>query len=704
MLASVGEVPLTSADFAYEPKYDGIRALVALEPGASTRGRRPVDARVRIWSRLGNEKSSQFPEIVAALGDAFAGVRSAVLLDGEIVALDADGQPTSFLHLQNRVHIRSAARETRVAPVAFIAFDLLIEGDSDLRQRPLRERRSRLEKVLNQRTNQTIRISTQVVGNGGALQACAHKEGWEGLIAKRKESWYASGKRSTDWCKLKLVRQQTCVIGGWTEPRGTRHRFGALLLGVFDDQGRLQHVGQVGAGFSGAELDRVWKQLQAASRETSPFLSVPRLLERSHWVAPKLTCEVKFTEWTLDGKLRHPTYLGMRNDVIARSVRREPQSADVPRKTPAAARLGHQPSRALPPLREQNVRGPDLQSRHGAMPTGPAPLDSSALLAQIDAIQASGGNGVLALPDGVKLDVSNLGKVFWPALKLTKGDLFRHYVRVADAILPAIAERPLVMKRYPNGVEAKPFYQHRAANRLPAGVRVAMVATSDGSRPHVVGGSLTSLLYTSQLAAISQDPWFSRMDALDKIDAIAIDLDPPDGLPFRRVLDVALRVRDELAALGAEAFPKTSGSRGVHIFVPMPPDTPFEAGLLYAQIVATMVARKHPRHATVERAIAARGQRVYLDYMQNMRGKTLASAYSARANAWAGVSTPLTWVEIEAGVSPKDFTIATFAARLTTVGDLWAALRGATAADLRAVLKYAEPRRPLKRKRPQDAE
>ena len=663
MLASIGEVPLASAAFAYEPKYDGIRALIAIEPVSPARGRRPSPAHVRIWSRLGNEKASQFPEIVAALGEAFADLKSAVLVDGEIVALDDKGQPTSFLHLQSRIHVREVSRGGQTA-VAFIAFDLLIDGNSDLRQRPLLERRVRLEKVFAKKTTPAIRISEQVVGDGLALQQRAHEGNWEGLIAKRVDSTYASGKRSADWCKVKLVRQQTCVIGGWTDPRGTRPRFGALLLGVYDDEGSLHHVGQVGTGFSGAELERVWTRLQAASAKTSPFLDVPRPLARSHWVKPKLVCEVKFTEWTLDGKLRHPTYLGMRDDVLPLGVKKEPQSGGA--------------------TRGPSVRRPGLQTRR-TPDEKRGSIDTTALLDQIDAIQASGGNGVLALPDGERLDVTNLGKVFWPALKLTKGDLFRHYVRVAAAILPALADRPLVMKRYPNGVDAKPFYQHRAADRLPTGIRVATVTSSDGKRPHVIGGSLISLLYTSQLAAISQDPWFSRMEALDEADAMAIDLDPPDELPFRRVLDLALYVRDELGAIGAEAFIKTSGSRGLHIFVPMPAGTPYAAGLLYSQIVATMVARKHPRHATVERSIAARGQRIYLDYMQNMRGKTLASVYSVRANPWAGVSAPLTWSEVESGLSPKDFTISTFAARLASVGDLWAALRRAKPADLRAV-------------------
>ncbi len=671
MLASTTEVSLTSTAYAYEPKYDGIRAIIALEPAPQPRSGPKQPARARIWSRQGNDKTGQFPDVVAALGKAFAGLARSVLLDGEIVAVDASGAPTTFLRLQGRMHRVVAHDGPGPSSVAFIAFDILIDGDRDLRQRPLTERRTHLERVMSGHTGAAVRLSEHVVGDGRPLQRRAHDDNWEGLIAKRLESRYVSGKRSTDWCKVKLVRQQTCVIGGWTPPKGVRQRFGALLLGVYDEQGQLQHAGQVGTGFSSAELERVWHLLVPLSTERSPFLQVPRELARARWVKPELVCEVKFAEWTLDGKLRHPAYLGMRDDVDARRVKKEPQTG----ATAKARTRARAPGRAR--TRPRAVSS-DLQRMYGE------------IITQVDAIQAGNGSGRLDLPDG-GLDVTNLGKVFWPQLKLSKGDLFRHYLRVGAAILPALADRPLVMKRYPGGVDAKPFYQHRAADRLPAGVVVANVESKDGTRPHVIGGSLLSLLYTSQLAAISQDPWFSRLGSLDHVDAIAIDLDPPDGLPFRRVLDIALRVRDELAALGAEAFAKTSGARGVHVFVPMPAGTPYEAALLYAQIVATMVARRHPQHATVERTVAARGQRIYLDYLQNMRGKTLASAYSVRANAWAGVSTPLRWEEVEAGVSATDFTIQTIGARLDAVGDIWSGLREATPADLRAVMRYAEP-------------
>ncbi|MBM3819053.1 MAG: DNA ligase D [Acidimicrobiia bacterium] len=655
MLASTGDAPLQSAGFAYEPKYDGIRALVSVA----------APSEVRVWSRLGNEKTRQYPAVAAALHDWARTLDAPVLLDGEIVALDERGTPIGFQHLQQGAK----------SGVALILFDVLRIGDEDLRPLPLRERRARLEALLRGLDDPRIRISQQVTGDGRALHQRADTEGWEGLIAKRLDSVYRSGKRSPDWRKLKLVRRQVCVVGGWTDPRGTRPFFGALLLGLYDERGRLEYVGHSGGGFTDAELGRVWKQLRALETKVSPFANTPKTNERPHWVKPSLVAEVKFTEWTADRKLRHPTYLGLRDDIRPERVRKEP---DQLLRVPAA--------RA-----RSNTRRSEAAEKKRARGTALTKAAVSTLIARLDEIEAGAGDGVLELPGGERLDVSNLRKIFWPRLKLTKGDLFRHYARVAPYILPVLADRPLVMKRYPNGVDGKPFYQHRAPDKVPTGVRVERATSESDTRPHIIGGSLVTLLYTAQLASMSQDPWFSRVGSEDVIDHVAIDLDPPDGLPFARVLDVARWVRDELDALKAPGFPKTSGSGGLHVYVPMPPDTPYEAGFLFAHIVATMVAKKHPKLATVERSIKARGRRLYVDYMQNVRGKTLASAYSARANDFAGVSTPLTWDEVEdGGLTPKDFTLKSFADRLEAVGDPWAALRKAKGADLRAVMRLGQ--------------
>ena len=678
MLATTAAAPLDSSEYVYEPKYDGIRVIAVVEP-----------ARVRLWSRLGNEKTGAFPDAVEAIQQWARRLDRPVVVDGEVVALDERGNPVGFQNLQ-RIQMHDVA-------IAFVAFDLLRDGNEDLRERPLRERRARLESLLKGVRDRRLRISEQAIGDGRAMHARAVAESWEGLIAKRLDSPYKSGRRSPDWRKLKLVRRQACVIGGWTDPRGSRPFFGALLLGVYDDSGRLKYIGHSGAGFTDEELGLVWKRLRAIETKTSPFVTTPKTNERPHWVQPKLVAEVKFTEWTADNKLRHPTYLGLRDDIPLASVRREPdtvvrgpQSFDSLRTAPSKV----EGQGSAPPAKEsraaRTTRQHTPEAAERAQKIAVTKTTVARLLEHIDRIDDEGGNGTLQLPSGDRLEVSNLGKIFWPKLKLTKGDLFRHYARVAPYILPALADRPLVMKRYPNGVSGKPFYQHRAPDTIPAGVRVEQVQTGTEKRAHLVGGSLLTLLYTAQLASISQDPWFSRVNTADTIDHIAIDLDPPDDLPFRRVLDVALWVRDELDALKAPGFVKTSGSGGVHIYVPMPPETPYGAGLLYAQIVATLVARKHPKAATVERSLKARGQRVYVDFMQNGLGKTLASAYSARANDFAGVSTPLTWDEVEAGVKPQDFTIQNIADRLEAAGDLWAPLRKSKGADLRAVMKYAE--------------
>jgi len=667
MLASTDDPPLVRKGFVYEPKYDGMRVLVDLRPAR----RKGQPAHVALYTRNGHEKSQQFPALSAALGRFAARLDAALLLDGEVIAVDGAGRPLGFQHLQGRIMLQSDAdieRAERRQPVALVLFDLLRDGAEDLRGQPLAARRLKLQArvTLRGKLGQIVRLSEIALDDGSALLARAHHEGWEGLVVKNGQSVYQSGRRTPAWRKLKILGRQEFVVGGWTDPRASRRHFGSLLLGYYDEDGALQWAGSVGTGFDAAELEGVKTELDRRASSRRPFAHAVRTAEPVHWVKPTLVVEVKFTEWTRDGLLRHPVYLGRRPDRRARNVRREgtarPSSVTVDPPTPAGGGTG----------------GERLQ----------------AVLDRLHELEDARRDGDVELPGGEGLRVTNLAKVFWPALGITKGELMRYYVAVSPLLLPVVDDRPLVMKRYPNGIARPAFYQQRHPEPAPPGVRREVLSASvdpidaaDRGRERLVGGSLTTLVYMSQLAAISQDPWFSRVaDPLHQ-DYAAIDLDPGEGAGFDRVLDVARWVRDELDRYGIPAVPKTSGSRGLHIYLPLPKRTTYETGQLLCQVIATIVAEAHPRVATVERFVKRRPRgTVYVDYLQNILGKTLATAYSARASEYAGVSTPLTWREVDAGLDPRDFTVRTALARFDQAGDHWAATRRGRTVNLRRVL------------------
>jgi bifunctional non-homologous end joining protein LigD len=647
MLASLPSQPPRMKDpaYVYEPKVDGIRAIVEVLPGAPR-------AAVRFWSRNGNEKTTQFPDIVDAVGSWLKKIKAPVVVDGEIVALDEQGRPAGFQRLQHRIHVTVPGFRSKKEilppdeqPAAFIAFDLLRDGDDDLRDRPLVDRRKRLEALFKRHkpTSTLVRITEQFAGDGTALEKQAAEEGWEGLMVKLARSPYRTGRRSPEWMKHKLNQQDEFVVCGWTDPGGARQHFGSLILGARNG-GRLQYAGEVGTGFKGAELERIMRMLKRLESKSSPFDPVPKLLSakgKPHWVKPQLVAQVRYTEITDDGRLRHPAYLGLRDDKRAAEV-------------------------TLPKAPAENLES---------------------LIDQLNFLEKTRKDGRLTLPDGDTLDVTNLHKVFWPAIKKTKGDLIRHYARISPYILPVVDNRPLVMKRLPNGVDGPSFYQHRAPEPVVSNVRIETLPNDDVPS-RLIGGSLKTLLYMAQLASISQDPWFSTMDDLHSADQAAIDLDPQPGATFSQILDVAGWVQEELDRVKVQGFAKTSGSEGLHIYIPLPPGTPYEAGMLFCQIIATMVAAKHPKVATVERMVKRRKDgTVYVDYLQNIEGKTLACAYSARGSAFAGVSTPLTWKEVHDRPRPQDFTIDTIEARVKKVGDLWEKMRTHKGTDLLAAIE-----------------
>ena len=728
---SAHERLLAREDLVFERKYDGIRALVEVTPpdgrgGAGARG----EPEVRIWSRLGNDKTAQFPEIAVELGALAARLPGPVVLDGEIVAVDAGGRALPFERLQGRMH-RLGRPHPRAPDTAAVlmAFDLIRDGREDLRPRPLTERRARLVERLDPDAGGVVRVVPSRVGGGVDLRGEALAGDWEGLLVKDPASKYLSGRRSAAWRKLKLVRRQEFVVGGWTEGRSSRSGFGALLVGYYpggegadppsrgraagsartsSSRGRraaerLIYAGHVGSGFTQADLDAIGAHLHAIAAGESPFTAVPPANETPHWVEPSLVVEVKFTRWTVDEVLRHPVYLGVRTDTAPRDVRLEEGRA---RRASGSARAVTAASAALRAGRAR-AGGTRASSRSARAPASapvpppkPAPDPAvDALCDQLRALESGRKRGVLRLPDGSEVPVGNLHKVFWPEPGLTKGDLVRFNLRMSPYLLPVVADRPLVMKRFPNGIDGKWFYQHRSPDELPEGVRVVTVSESlereDTGVPYLIGGTLQTLAWMAQLAVISQDPWFSRLPDIAEADWVALDLDPMPEAPFSRVVEVARWLHDELARLGVPCLAKTSGASGLHIYIPLPPGTPYEAGMIFCQIVATIVASRHPRAATVERMVKRRAaDAVYVDYLQNIYGKTLAAAYSARASPFAGVSTPLTWAEVhdglKTGLSPRDFTLENVFDRLAEVGDLWADLRTAPPADLRAVLAGLE--------------
>jgi len=680
MLATIGTTIPTGAGWTFEPKYDGVRVL-AFAAGAS----------VRLITRNGKDKSHQFPEVTAGVRALALRRKRPFVLDGEIVAFTGDA-PARFQALQSRMHLqgeRDIAGQVKSTPSALIAFDLLVDGDSVLLDQPWNVRRKRLERFIGARAPKGLRLGDSAPGDGEKLLARARRDDWEGIIAKRVDSTYQPGARSRDWLKLKVEFRQEFVVGGYTEPRNTREHLGAILLGYFDGDD-LVYVGHTGGGFTRESLAAMAKRLARLERKSSPFSTPVRTNEKAHWVRPEIVVEVKFNEWTADSRLRQPIFLGVRDDKDPREVTREATSVQrghgVARAAATRRRTGAAASVKSPPKKSAAKR---TAKRSASAVSG----TDARLEVELDAAEHERRDAHLTLGRGVTLSLSSLDKVWFPgrAGGYTKGDVLRHYVRVAPFILPVMEDRPLVLKRFPDGINGEAFYQQKAPPNPPAGVRVDTIEDADGDHvERLVGGSLATLLYQVQLGTISVDPWHARVKSLGFADYSVIDLDPGPRAKFDRVVEVATWVKAELDRLGLRAALKTSGSTGLHIFLPLPARTSNEAALLIAQLVATRVASAHPREATVERTVSARPKAtVYVDYLQNVLGKSVAAAYAVRARPGATVSTPLEWDELTSKLDPRDFTIGTVGERFARVGDIWslALANRNTSAALKALTK-----------------
>lgn len=660
MLATLGSELPPDDGWAFEPKYDGIRVLAYVTGDA-----------VRLITRNGNDKSKQFPEVVDALRALARRRRRSFVLDGEIVARRGTGLGR-FQALQERIAEQNPsviAQHVREAPAVLVAFDVLLDGDDGLTGEPWTERRRRLERLLAGKLEPGLQLGDAQMGGGARLLRRARAKGWEGIIAKRSDSRYVPGKRTREWLKLKVESRQEFVVGGWTEPRLSREHLGALLVGYYEGD-RFIYAGHVGGGFTRQALADMYRRLLPLERKTSPFETEPHSNEPAHWVTPKVVVEVKFSEWTSDGRLRQPIFVGVRDDKDPRTVTREPESVQHTHRTANPAAPMRASGNSSVNKRRATVRSAARRNPRGLTRTSSRAL--AAVLQALDAIEAKGGEGTIDLPEGTSLRVTSLDKIYFPRDNVTKGDVLRYYVRVSPALLPLMADRPLVLHRFPEGIEGEAFFQQTAPADLPPGVRAEEVPTDDGPERRFVGGNLATLLYCVQIGTIAVNPWHSRIGSLHCPDYTILDLDPGPKTSFASIVRVARWLEGLLRAAKVNAGLKTSGSRGLHIVIPLPPNTNEEAAQLVAHVFAERVAREHPREATVERMRRKRpDDAVYVDYLQNIVGKSVASAFSLRAKPGATVSTPLAWRELTDELDPAAFTISTVPDELATRARIW---------------------------------
>jgi bifunctional non-homologous end joining protein LigD len=584
MLATLVDGPFDREGWSFEVKWDGYRSLAAIKGG-----------KVRLISRNGKLQNARFPTVAAAL----SGFPVNVVFDGEIVAVDSQGRP-DFQALQNS--IRSGGGR-----ILYYVFDILYAAGHDLRRLPLKRRRDILSKLLPR--SKTVRLSDAVEKNGRAYFRAAQKLGLEGIMAKDLSSPYRSGERTGDWLKIKTEKRQEAVICGFTEPRASRRYFGALILGAYKD-GELVWIGDVGTGFSERSLRDIFGKLTPLAMKQAPFAQAPQIDMPVTWVEPRLVCEVKFREWTTDGLMRQPVFLGLRQDKDAKDVGIERA----------------EPRRAV--LEKAQFR--------------------------------------------TRAELTHLDKVFWPKEGYTKHDLVEYYWRMADWILPYLKDRPQSLNRHPDGIEGESFYQKNLVQPPPPWVKTVPIV-SESEKKNIrtlVCQNRDTLLYEVNLGCIEINVWSSSIPHLDSPDYIVLDFDPFETA-FPSVIEAVLAAKKTLEEMALPAFCKTSGATGMHIYIPLEPRFSHEQARELAHLVCLFVQRRNPDLTSLERSPAKRKGRVYLDYLQNRQGATMAAPYALRPREGAPVSLPLEWREITARLDPAEFNIRTVPERVARKGDAW---------------------------------
>jgi bifunctional non-homologous end joining protein LigD len=623
MLASPHPEAFDGEGWIYEIKWDGYRAIAECKKSST-----------RLYSRNGLSFLDTFPIVAAELEK----LRRDAVMDGEIVVLDDDGKP-SFQLLQQY-------REDPGHPIIFYVFDLLALDGKDLTSLSLLQRKELLKHLLSELPGVVIRYCDHINDQGISFFDEISKMGLEGMIAKNGDSRYSPGIRSRQWLKIKNVNTQEAIIAGYTEPRGSRKHFGALILGEYD-RDRLVYIGHAGTGFDDKLLRDLKEQMAGLVATESPFEDKVQVNSPVTWLKPELVCSLKFTEKTKDGLLRHPVFLGLRPDKSADEVNiNQGKMATVPKTKKARKAAG------------ADMQSPDVPDQR------------------------------IVKLDGNEVKLTNINKIYWPDENITKGDMLAYYEKVAPVILPYLKDRPLSLKRTPNGINSKAFYHKDAGEDAPSWVVTEQVpsGSSDKIIDYIVCNNKATLLYVANLGSIEMNPWNSKRQKPDHPTYIVIDIDPSDKNTFKQVIDTALATRQVLEKAGATHYIKTSGATGLHVYIPLGNKYEYEQAKDFAHIIAILTNELVPEFTTLERMVNKRGDRIYVDYLQNRKGQTLASAYSVRPVAGAQVSAPLTVKELNHRLSPEQFNIFNMPKRIEKLGDLFFQVLG-KGNDIRTCLK-----------------
>lgn len=641
MMAVLADEPFDNDDWIYEIKWDGYRAV------AHCNGNN-----VQILSRNLKAFTGTYAPVAAALKR----LKLKAVVDGEIVAVNDKGIP-DFQLMQNY--------QNTPADLQYYLFDILWLNGKDLTGLPLLERKEILKSIIPE-DDDVVRYSDHIVGKGKAFFNLAVDKGLEGIMAKKAASKYLVGKRNDSWLKVKVTKRQEVVIGGFTSPRNSREYFGALLLGVYDN-GKLKYVGHTGSGFNSSSLKSVYDQLAKLVTGKCPFAEKPKTNQPATWVKPDMVCEIKLSEWTKEGIARHPIFIGLRTDKKAKEVvlEREKHVENLDEKKPSARN-----------------RKPPLKSASTVRRKANKQVKTSGMQLDLNA-----GNEQTITLNKQSLKLTNLDKLYWKKEKFTKGDMLNYYLRMAPFMLPYMKDHPVSLNRHPNGIAGKSFYQKDVKGKVAEWIQThPEFSESTGETVnYFVCKDEAHLIYMANLGCIEMNPWHSRAASPDKPDWCLIDLDPDDSNTFEQVMDAAHVINDILKSIGVEGYPKTSGSTGIHILVPLGAKYSYEQSKQLAELVVNLAHHELLSTTSLERSPAKRKGKIYLDYLQNRYGQTMASVYSLRPKPGVPVSTPLFWEEIKKGLTPTTFSAYNIFDRLDEVGDIYTPVLG-KGIDIKKVL------------------